>query len=98
MKYIRTKDKIITYDNYARLLASGYKPKIIKEADTVEELCDAFIYIKPDQSHKISNAFKHDIKLINNGGYICGAIWNNKGLIYAAEIKDNGKLEPLYCC
>ena len=50
MKYIRTKDKIITNDNVEEIDKAYFNDEIIKQADTIEELCDAYV-ITSKQGH-----------------------------------------------
>ena len=71
--------------------------KFVKQADTIEELCDEFVYnnqllnpryIDPKDNELI--AFKYRIEdEFNYKNYkeIYGAIWTNKGLIYVAKVK-----------
>ena len=67
---------------------------ILKQADTIEELCDEFVYNK-----MIFKTLKEVLDyvpisaLTNN--QIRGAIWTDKGLIYVAKMNDKGELELL---
>jgi len=91
MKYIRTKEKIEKVPNdYANKLVEC--PNLVI-ADTIEELCDEFVYVaskedrpiiiyKPSVFHKLSDE-------------LYGAIWTDKGLIYVAKLNDKGDLELL---
>lgn len=77
-----------------------YKESIVKEADTIEDLCDEIVY---------ENYFYHqdkpalypdgwDIKDVAKrepNAIIYGAIWTNKGLIYVAKMNEKGELELL---
>lgn len=107
MKYIRTKNGelylnlgetqngIIVEYNYlgdGLDLAVNYEA-IKKQADTIEELCDEFVYC-------------HDIitedyvkEILESKDYICkeiyGAIWTDKGLNYVAKMNGKGELELL---
>lgn len=73
---------------------------IIKEADTIEELCDEFVIEYRDGSKFISIHDNTDKFLIEHkdeieSGYIknvYGAIWTSKGLIYVAKMNSEGKL------
>ena len=61
----------------------------IKQADTIEELCDCFVdYCEEDDSHFVSTAIqgKHEIY---------GAIWTDRGLIYVAKMNGKGEIELL---
>lgn len=64
---------------------------IIKEADTIEELCEEFVGINNNE-HQFLRAIPYKCSYCwNNGVY--GAIWTNKGLIYVAKLNDKGELE-----
>ena len=105
MKYIRTKDEIMTYENWERtnvaieehnnkpsryIKLSMRKLDIIKQADTIEELCDEFIY-----KHLVFTEYKDVLKIAHDKQFIYGAIWTDKGLIYVAKMNDKGELELL---
>ena len=122
MKYIRTKNgHILRYEKYKYWISCNniYKPdtpyvervsgiweEIIKQADTIEELCDEFV-IKYESKDKVSlfdicndfeatkeeyNDYQNEYKNAN----IYGAIWTEKGLIYVAKMNDKGELELLW--
>ena len=64
----------------------------IKQASTIEELCDEFVSI----DYTLKNKYYHfnsleEINLIYDEVY--GAIWTSKGLIYVAKMNDKGELE-----
>ena len=63
--------------------------EIIKQADTIKELCDLYVCVEPNGNHTIlpSNSI---ISII--GTIIYGAIWTDKGLIYVAKMNDRGEL------
>lgn len=79
---------------------------VIKEADTIKELCDAFVikwsfnneyyvYSKEELDRVLSNPMQ---PLTHNGKVsekIYGAIWTDKGLIYVAKMNKKGDLELL---
>ena len=102
MKYIRTKDGIyeyVDYDNeciipmpiikYKGQLTHCDECDIIKQADTIEELCDEFV-VEDNYDFAIFN----NLKLARQTKGTCyGAIWTNKGLIYVAKMNDKGELE-----
>ena len=106
MKYIRTKDSICgerIYENdipepknehekeVLRKLRNNIGEIVIKQADTIEELCDEFVVEDRDEF-----AIFHNLKLAKQTkGIIYGAIWTDKGLIYVAKMNDKGKLELL---
>lgn len=111
MKYIRTKNGI--YDTskgiytpsikmWAIGIATIYDDDILKQSDTIEELCDEFVLY--DNQLKTYGVFdKMSTKVITfkwiqnhleiyNGMTIYGAIWTNKGLIYVAKMNEEGIL------
>lgn len=72
--------------------------KIIKQADTIEELCDSFVAIGNkhliwDKQH-LDVTFEQVKQSYSAYGIfdIYGAIWTSKGLIYVAKINDKGEL------
>lgn len=106
MKYIRTKDnRIIDTTKYyienSNLFKDGvyqeYKKELenaIKQADTIEKLCDEFVAIV-----SVCKAVFTNYALAKESCYlppiIYGAIWTDKGLIYVAKMNDKGELELL---
>ena len=73
---------------------------IIKQADTIEELCDELLFVGQDNVPIILDVeLKHakdradDLELTEWAVY--GAIWTDKGLIYVAKMNDKGELELL---
>ena len=101
MKYIRTKDGIISDKEKSDLLKMAFEYgspttfKIIAQADTIEELCDEFVDVNKT-GHCISSfkTFKALLEDKNNHNFY-GAIWTDKGLIYVAKMNDEGELELL---
>lgn len=107
-KYIRTKDHIYKrlFIDKAIINELGVgacdkdlnplNEDIIKESDTIEELCDGFV-IKVKTGYETGYLITyHDEKLLKqdaykNGADVYGAIWTDKGLIYVAKM--NGKVE-----
>ena len=106
MKYIRTEDGIQTLyiDEFTEYGKEYYKN--CKIADTIEELCDEFVYT----GSKFSPYFKikgygswdgtriesdKDMhkELQSKGCVFYGAIWTDKGLIYVAKMNNKGELE-----
>ena len=114
--FIRTKDRILevtkdtkgtkfivfgkTLLDYETFIKS--EDDIIKQSDTIEELCDEFVlFDKPFNTYGV-----FDKKVINYKWLkehrtiypsklciIYGAIWTDKGLIYVAKMNDKGELE-----
>lgn len=80
---------------------NGIAKRTYKEADTIKELCDAFI-INDSGKYFLINAHEFDNIVENNAvnwrDYLAtkgiyGAIWTNKGLIFVARINMNKELE-----
>ena len=120
MKYIRTKDGIIEskrvkfLDNGQVELTDGKHSwrldcfPIIKQADTIEELCDEFV-IKVDNEYLHAKYYHIDrtfyiyntdeeiglVECLRFNYIVYGAIWTDKGLIYVAKMNDKGELELL---
>ena len=76
--------------------------KVIKQSDTIEELCDNFVrYVAVDDFHNILRDYEFkDLKLIGErirktNDKVYGAIWTDKGLIYVAKMNEKGCLELL---
>ena len=102
MKYIRIKDKIMTYEELQKYGSekwlNGEEIEILKQADTIEELCDEFVIA--DVEHRcwervFKPALKQVLKDYEKPYEIYGAIWTDKGLIYVAKMNDKGELELL---
>ena len=85
MKYIRTKDGKIYLINSEFILLDGDK-----QADTIEELCDEFVYNK-----MTFKTLEETLDYAPIGSDIYGAIWTDKGLTYVAKMNDKGELELL---
>lgn len=81
---------------------------IIKQADTIEELCDEFVcnnsLLKPtfikrdDEGYPLETYHQGIINSFKNGVNYknydwFGAIWTDKGLIYVAKLNNKGELE-----
>ena len=97
-------DTIETEENLEKWLKYN-KTSILKQADTIEELCDYFIYNEYEENgngklifRRVFHGYEKDqlknIMLENNGNIKLG-ILTNKGLIYVAKINDRGELELL---
>ena len=98
MSYIRTKDgRILDFDklNEVSKLSIDMAEEPIREAKTIEELCDGFVYCKRGfyEIYRQLDFAHYDKEYIKNGGTIKGAIWTSKGLIYVAKMNENGELE-----
>lgn len=120
MKYIRTKYGIYEYVDYDNeciipmpivkrkgVLYHCAKCNIIKQADTIEELCDEFVLdhsLFGDSCKCLYHSFekaKNGIKKRSDNAHhlsnfnIYGAIWTELGLKYVAKMNDKGELELL---
>lgn len=104
--YIRTKDgRILDFDklNEVSKLSIDMAEEPIREADTIEELCDCFVKVwcnvEVNPEVLIYNEQyeeeKENILLVYPKGNIIiyGAIWTDKGLIYVAKMDENGEWE-----
>ena len=77
-----------------------HKKDVIKEADTIEELCDEMIMVSDFKKPLVSGNWNitRDITktiLIDSqkvGIKVYGGIWTDKGLMYVAKMNDEGKL------
>jgi len=110
MKYIRTKDDVYeVVDTYETKYVVGYtedgfeisiyKEAVIKQADTIKELCDVYVIVGEDKDtngNPILWSIRQDIpffmKYYFNYNDIYAAIWTDKGLIYVAKMDSEGKL------
>lgn len=119
MKYIRTEDRRIivtgegeigyklgTFEVHNKAgIVAFYEPiKVLKIANTIEELCDEFVYEYNDELPLIRyretgkptlSVLYENMKHSNHITNIYGAIWTNKGLIYVAKMNEKGELELL---
>ena len=69
----------------------------VKQADTIEELCDEFVMITNKPQVVYSDIKYNDLAISrirdkNISVEIYGAIWTDKGLIYVAKMNDKGVL------
>lgn len=78
--------------------------RVLKEADTIEELCDEFVYLFEGHHfycrwNKLIKKWQTLPELFEMSDdkikTIKGAIWTNKGLIYVAKMNNKGELELL---
>ena len=69
---------------------SHWKTEIIKQANTIEELCDEFVCNEMFVYDKTEMEW-----LIEQGNDVYGAIWTDKGLIFIAKMNEKGELELL---
>ena len=109
MKYIRTKDGIIDLSKVT-IGQNGWKDKkeyiafkqeeqkeTIKQADTIEELCDEAVFFDKDNvphyKSKEGNIWYLGAGLFIESLRYC--IFTDKGLIYVAKMNEKGELELL---
>ena len=110
MKYVRTKDnRILKYGEQTdkgfnkgifeihNIDNNAFAPiEVLKEADTIEELCDIGVVVN-DTTKKVVSIAKEiapdKYKWRKDTFTIYGAIWTDKGLIYVAKLNDKGELE-----
>ena len=91
MKYIRTKDGIVKHPHpYAQVFTFRYE--IVKQANTIEELCDEFICHR-ELVRDIAVAKSYS-KAFNEPVYACIYI-EGKGFIIVAKMNEKGELELL---
>lgn len=108
MKYIRTKDGRIykakhfywhnvKVQNKLNITLRIERKDIIKQAETIEELCDEFIRIEKclDIKPQVLRTEESEIIDLIGNANIYGAIWTDKGLIYVAKMNEKGELELL---
>lgn len=116
MKYVRTDDGIFVKERDTALGKTTLlcyldeKGKITdiekggreayKEADTIEELCDAYV-LDEQLFYRIEDLklYIKQLKELNHWTVDMikpyGAIWTDKGLIYVARMNEEGKFELL---
>ena len=109
MNYIKTKDGIYEESYYREQLGISKNEeqfvginKPINKADTIEELCDEFVFVskngnqlwcveQPNGENVMIYTYlgltKMPKKEILKDGTLYGAIWTDKGLIYVAKMK-----------
>lgn len=119
MKYIRTKHTIfeVVDENekvyYVRAKSdptsiyskSKCQTDIVKEGETIEELCDEFVVVVGKATkgyivfNQCLNSFEKVVSLNQKAKQeetlIYGAIWTHNGLKYVAKLNDKGELKLL---
>ena len=113
--YIRTKDGVYEVDEIKpyfldekqklfinnELKIAVNENQVIKQADTIEELCDGFYIDKCKEEFLLDEMFDdcwYDFNLYfkdcaKSGIDVYGFIKTDKGLIYVAKMNDKGDLE-----
>ena len=99
-------EEVITNKEDFDLAKNMYNLEVtfIKQANTIKELCDCFVYIDkrlPNSRPKIyyewdklffENQFEEELGLDRDECEVYGAIWTDKGLIYVArKIEEYGE-------
>ena len=103
--YIRTKNgRILDFDklNEASKLSIDMAEEPIREADTIEDLCDEFVVFDKEQPNGkllyykgFENLKKEfiDFEKDKEKVVVFGSIWTDKGLIFVARMNYKGDLE-----
>ena len=110
MKYIRTKDgiyEVVIEDDEIQLYqvkrhkdSIDYK-EVIKQADTIEELCDYYIVFDNEEHCSIARDYGDFLEIFYECQRHCwlgkayGAIKTSRGLIYIAKMNEKGEWELL---
>lgn len=70
---------------------------VIKQSDNPEDLCDEFVWVTPEGEHHIKPRTGDGLWCLccdyKHGHQVYGAIWTDKGLIYAMKMNDTGEWE-----
>lgn len=105
MKYIRTIDDEVrttarlyknedgSYSNANREVFGLPKIIIVKEADTIEELCDEFLYVPKEDGNRMFHVSGRPT--YSKFGVTYGAIWTEWGIKKVAKINEKGDFELL---
>ena len=94
--YFETKAEMLTI-----MTEEKYLSTMGKVADTIEELCDEFVWANYGSGYlyksfsRVKYAYYHEPLSMDGKGDIYGAIWTGKGLIYVAKMNEKGELELL---
>ena len=88
MRYVRTEYQITDLN----VCCFDYNDKIIKQANTIEELCDEFVRVREDINDFLVS---DDIPTQTEGWTIYGAIWIKMGLLFVAKLNEKGEFELL---
>lgn len=108
-KYVRTEDEIMTNEKRQEMITCAremygfktYDIPIVKEADTIQKLCDVFVIHTRYDKYKIRTKWEAmreyvNIQNILVPGFITevyGAIWTKWGLKYVARLNKEKELE-----
>ena len=112
MKYIRTKDGVYEIDRYYEprdyywVKQDCEQPicgdEIIKQSDTIEELCDELVQVNENGGVILTQLSQCEIKEILSKYKVLffpanyyGAIWTERELKFVAKLNEKGELELL---
>ena len=89
------------YGNHKEDILDNYlSKKQFKTADTIEKLCDEFVYVNCKYDDLDMGYQYRNYKNLDDIRYgevkIYGAIWTDKGLIYVAKMNKEGQFELLW--
>lgn len=84
--------RLVYKDNRSICVLSG-NDDIIKQAKTIEELCDRFVAKTCDITEYWVEKKLECAKMYCGIETIYGAVWTSKGLIFVAKMNDKGELE-----
>ena len=94
-KFIIDDNNLIVYDKIFKERIANHG-EILKQADTIEELCDEFVLFREGKPFAIVPNEEHNAELAK---YVWkdyrGAIWTEWGLKYVAKMNEKGELELL---
>ena len=104
MKYVRVyesdcypEEYVTTYLNHCEHVANlqdagfDFEGCIIKQANTIEELCDEFVH-KNYAFKSLQELYDYWEDMYSYDKPTYGAIWTDKGLIYVAKMSEEGVL------
>ena len=101
VRFVIDDNTLIIYDTVFKDRIANHG-KILKQADSIEELCDRYVHKEDVYFPKVVKgclqtydyeAIDYEItkEMIQEGIY--GAIWTDKGLTYVAKMNEKGDLE-----
>lgn len=102
--YVKGKGEVIAYHFYDK--QNNYKVgeslnKNINQADTIDELCDKWVYDTDEEKNVIRDMERFSVTFMKNAIQdkkvfnVKLAIFTDKGLIYVAKLNEKGELELL---
>ena len=90
--------RLVYKDRPYTCVLRGDEDYIIKETDTIEELCDEFVVCLKDgdkilvEDIRSAQDFLFGYGCLRKTECVFGAVWTDKGLIYVAKMNEKGKL------